>query len=370
MNNKKIYFILSIIILTAIAAIFFVSLSFNNYNSANSTKSANYFSSANLINANAIIGVAASSNITLMEFAIDSGIKYFREDITLNKNQEKTINNFTKEGANFIGIIDYTSLNLSSPCNPSINNCNWTLNDWNSTVYKIIRAYPEIHIWEIWNEPQLPIFQSGFQNGRPFNYYIMVESAYNIIKAYNKSDLVLCFGGDNVYDGQRSASIKDPDYEWASAAWQYGLSKYCDAISLHVYTDDKYLLNQSVSSNLTLRSIISNQIDLYEKLTDKPIFITETGIPSNNGTGIPSYILNDSLNKQAVFLNQSFSLYLSKPFIKGIIWFNLVGYEHKPYNLDFGLLNNTSNRSRLLKPSWYIFIKYLNESKVKNNIYK
>ncbi|MCL5433503.1 MAG: cellulase family glycosylhydrolase [Candidatus Marsarchaeota archaeon] len=360
MNNKiKYYFISSIIIFLIIIVSIILFLNNSYQASINKSNTANLSSNA----ANVIIGVAASSNITAMNFAIHSGVHYFREDIALNKSQEQIIKNFTKDDARFIGIIDYETLNISTSCNPIISNCNWTLDDWNSIVYNTIRAYPEIHIWEIWNEPQLAVFQSGFQNGSPYNYYLMAKSAYNIIKAYNSSDSVLCFGGDNVYDGQSIASINDPDFRWASSAWQYGLSKYCDAISLHVYTNDKYLLNQSIPySNSSLGFIINNQINLYENLTGKPIFITETGIPSNNGTGIPSYILNDSLKKQAIFLNQSFSLYLSKPFIKGIIWFNLIGYEHKPYNLDFGILNSTSNINLLRKPSWYIFMKYINES--------
>jgi hypothetical protein len=307
---------------------------------------------------NIIVGVEGSTNLKAMLFAIHSGIKYFREDINLDKNQEENIKNLSNNGASFIGILDYETLGLSTPC---ITNCNWTLQDWNKTVANVVRDYPEIHMWEIWNEPQLPIFQSGFQNGSTYNYYLMVKSAYNIIKSYNSSDLIICFGGDNVYNGQSFATMNDSNYRWAYSAWSYGLSNYCNVISLHVYTADTFLLNQTpYNSNQKISKIISDQLNMYENLTKKPIFITETGIPSNNGTGIPDYVLNDSLAKQKIFLNQTFSLYLSKPYIKGIIWFNLIGYIKKPYNIDFGLLNNTTMQP---KPAWYSFINYVKKYK-------
>ncbi|MGC8688155.1 MAG: glycosyl hydrolase [Candidatus Micrarchaeia archaeon] len=331
-------------------------MSSSNYNQ-------NLYNKGNQENtSNVIIGVAGSINQKAMLFALNSGVKYFREDIRLEKSQEGSIKNLTNKGANFIGILDYETLGLSTPCTL---NCNWTLQDWDNAVANAVKEYPEIHIWEIWNEPQLPIFQSGFQNGSTYNYYLMVRSAYNIIKSYNSSDLILCFGGDNVYNGQPTATANDSNYKWAYSAWSYGLSNYCDAISLHVYTADTFLLNQTAyKSNLQIGKIISDQLNMYENLTKKPIFITETGISSNNGTGIPDYIFDDSLTKQKLFLNQVFSLYLSKPYIKGIIWFNLIGYVNKPYNMDFGLLNNTTMQP---KPAWYSFINYLTSYNYKSD---
>ena len=357
---------LFIILIFMLLFVIFLFLIFNIFKPktliSNSISNVNSIYSNSIYNnkQNIIIGVAGSTNQKAMLFAIHSGVNYFREDIGLNSNQEANIKNLSNKGAHFIGILDYETLHLSTPCT---SNCSWTLQDWNNTVEEAVKAYPEVHIWEIWNEPQLPIFQSGFQNGDPYNYYLMVKSAYNIIKSYNSSDIILCFGGDNVYTGQAKATTNNSDFQWAYSAWQYGLSNYCDMISLHVYTGDTFLMNQTAhGSNETVGEIISNQLDLYENLTDKPIFITETGISSNNGTGF--YNLNNSQYKQNLFLNQAFNLYLSKPYIRGIIWFNLIGYVHPPYNIDFGLLSNLSNNIQP-KPAWYTFINYINYTRHK-----
>ena len=48
--------------------------------------------------------------------------------------------------------------------------------------------------------------------------------------------------------------------------------------------------------------------------------------------------LGFSPSKQEEFLNQSFSMFLSKPYVKAVFWFNLYGTADFPYNLDFGLL--------------------------------
>ena len=307
---------------------------------------------------NVIFGVAATTNASALKYSISSEIDYFRTDIGNNRNQERLIQNVTSAGGHYVGILDYVTVGASPSPNGCFSGCNWTLGDWNASVENAVESYPEIHVWEIWNEPQFTEWQSGFLNGSVYNYYLMLKSAYKIIKAHNSSDIVLCLGGDNVYGSGGYPSYSD--YVWAQQLWNYGAANYCDAISLHIYTSFTYLMtNNAYNSNQTLGNILNDTLSAYENMTGKPIWITEIGIPSNNGTGTPVY-LNDSTQKQSLFLNQTYSLLLSKPYVKGIFWFNLVGYVHPPYEIDFGLLNATTLKP---KPSFYDLVRFVTEYK-------
>ncbi len=282
------------------------------------------------------------------------GVHWIRLDISENKSFESYITNLTANNMSVLGIIDYRTMgvkfkniNGSLEC---VSNCNWTLNDWLSNVSDVVNMYPQIHVWEIWNEPQLPIFQNGFNNGSVYNYFLMLRGAYGVIKRYNQSDTILCLGGDNIYEGGNA--IWAYGYNWAKELWSYGASRYCSAISLHAYTGFTLMMNQSLGNGVTMGSIFNDSLDAYENLTHKPIWITEIGIPSNNGTGLGNR-LDNSYNKQAMFLNQTFSMFASKPYVGGIFWFNVNGHVDSPYNFSFGLFN----RSFSPKPSAYAFEK-------------
>jgi hypothetical protein len=283
-----------------------------------------------------IIGIAAA-NRTAINFAINNGLKYLRIDISLKQGQIKNVSSETAGDAHFLGILDYVTVGAQPSPSGCISGCNWTLEDWNASVLNAIQSYPEVHIWEIWNEPLAPIFMGGFENGSAYNYYLMVKSAYSIIKQHNSSDTVLCFGG---------GFLGDPtEYNWYGAVWAYGASKYCDGVSLHAYTNG-YLLNQTPSGSLeTVGQIFNQSLREYENLTSKPIWITEVGIPSNIG------------QSQVDFVNQNMKSFLAKPYVKGIFWFNLVDSPGSP---EYGLLNTTNMTP---KPSWYAFKSFLNNSK-------
>ena len=293
-------------------------------------------------------------NATATRIAMQDGIRYFRFDISPNATEEAFVENMSDEGARFIGILDYNTVGAEIRGGRCIANCNWTLADWNESVSLAVSDYPDVHVWEIWNEPQIAMFQDGVQNGSAYNYYLMLKSAHGIIKAHNNSDTVLCLGGDNIYSG--GASFDQNDYLWAQQVWSYGASDYCDAISLHAYSGFIYLMNQTpYGSFSTMGGIFNQSLESYEKLTGKPIWITEFGIPSNNGTGLGGE-LGNSQYKQAEFLNQTFNLFLSKPYVAGISWFNLAGLADAPYNFDFGLLNASTLAA---KPAMYAYAKEL-----------
>ncbi len=274
--------------------------------------------------------VNGPGNGTVTDFALKNGINCFRTDIFLSSNEISSISNGTKKGAQYLGILDYNTVGAQPSGNGCVSGCNWTLADWNASVANAIRDYPDVNEWEIYNEPLASIFISGYDNGSALNYFNMIKGAYTIIKSKEPNSTVVCFGGAMMYPVQSAAA----DYQFYKAVWQYGASRYCDAISLHAYSLPYYDLNQSVYGNVTLGQLYNYTLFMYENMTGKPIWITETGITSNNWV----QGLNMSQQKQASFLMQDFGLFASHPYVKRVYWFNLQG-PASGNTPDYGLLN-------------------------------
>jgi len=281
-----------------------------------------------------IIGVegAVMNNSVAMKI-YDDGVRWLRFDIRLNSSYESYIKNLQHMGFKILGILDYQTLGVGIERGACTKDCNWTLEDWKNAVEEALETYPNITAWEIWNEPEISEFQSGMlDNGSPYGYFLIDREAYKEIKAKNQNDIVICLGGDNLFGGTVQES--EEGYLWAAAAWSYGLGNYCDAISLHAYSMP--LLLNSTLYNSTVGQQFAYWLGMYENLTKKNIWITETGMPSDSNSTYQE--LGFSPSKQEEFLNQSFSMFLSKPYVKAVFWFNLYGTADFPYNLDFGLL--------------------------------
>ncbi len=288
-------------------------------------------------------------NSTAMRIAIDNGITCYRTDISLSQGAINFVSNASKAGAQYLGILDYDTVGAQPSRYGCLSGCNWTLNTWNASVANAVADYPSIHEWEIYNEPLIGEFVSGYENGSAINYFNMIKSAYYIIKSRDPNATIVCFGGAQMFPGSTVAV----EYAFYQQVWSYGAYKYCNAISLHAYSQPYYNFSQQVGSGYTLRQVFNFTLNLYENLTGKPIWITETGIPSNNWTtGI-----NMSEQNQASYLTQDFRFFASYPFVKRIYWFHLVGYNGK--NEDYGLLNMTTLQP---KPAWYSFISFLHNS--------
>ncbi len=288
-------------------------------------------------------------NTTVMRYAIANGIKCFRADIYNSESEINFIANATKAGAQYIGILDYATVGAQPSIYGCVSGCNWTLDTWNASIVTAIDDYPEIHVWEIYNEPLGANFASGYENRNASHYFNMIKSAYSIIKSRDPNATIVCFGGAQMFSAFSSNSVQN-EFIFYQQVWKYGASKYCDAISLHAYNQPYYNFDQIVNNGVTLEQSYNNTLNMYENLTNKPIWITETGMPSNNWT--PG--INYSEQKQAAFLVQDLNFFASHPFVKRIYWFHLIGYANK--REDYGLLNMTTLQP---KPAWYSYLYFI-----------
>ncbi|MGC8651856.1 MAG: glycosyl hydrolase [Candidatus Micrarchaeia archaeon] len=278
------------------------------------------------------LGVCTHGNESSELYALEHGVRRFRTDISLSGSQEALLGmEHNMYNANYLGILDYETLPGGS------SNKNWSLEEWNASVANAINAYPWISAWEIWNEPLVAQFQTGYMNGSAHNYYMLIKSAYTIIKAREPNATIVCFGGAPIADY--------PAMLWYAQVWNYGASKYCDAISIHAYQYAPALLS-SEQLQAWKASIYA-----YENLTGKPIWITEFGMPSYS-----EELQGYTQSMQEAFFAQSLNLFNSMSFVKRAYWYDLWGLSDGAAGNNFGLLNLTDPNSSVTSKAWHAFL--------------
>lgn len=129
-------------------------------------------------------------------------------------------------------------------------------------VYESVRHYPWVLYWEIWNEPDLP----GSWRGTPAEYARLLAVAYHQVKRANSRAKVLL--GGLALDGQRV----DPDFlEDILTDARYPAARSFDIMNFHIYDLSKMRTRMDYIRTTLARHGAS----------DKPIWVTETGYPSD-----------------------------------------------------------------------------------------
>lgn len=151
-------------------------------------------------------------------------------------------------------------------------------NVWAGYVRQTVTHYSGmVHYWEIWNEPDLSFFWSGSSA----DYALLLQVAYQVIKAVDPSAKVVMAGmvaPDLAFVTQVLDALRlDP-----SAA---RLHDFFDIFAWHAYGNAS-----AVFSNVTrLRTLLATHGQ-----SSTPIWITEDGFPSSNPNGEPrqaAYVL-------------------------------------------------------------------------------
>jgi len=254
-------------------------------------------------------------NDSIAKELVEGNINWIRTDATT-----QSLNNIVpianKYGIKVLAILDYRTMQDYGN--------KFTLSQWNQTVEIYTEKYSTIQAWEIWNEPTN--FLYGFNNGSAYNYYLLLKSAYRIIKSINPNAIVIGLGGVYLWN-----------INWVKQVINYGGLNYCDVVSLHLYPSMVILKD----FGLLYRNLYSYTINSYiQILKNKPIWITETGLMSSN---ITNYAQNMGNQSQYIYTTMN----LLKLFnIINVFWY---AWQDSSYYGTWGLVNDKG----MLKYSYY-----------------
>ena len=252
---------------------------------------------------------------TIAEELVKGNINWVRVDATI-PHLNNIVPMANSYGIKVLAILDYQTMQVYGKT--------FTLQEWNQTVEMYVQQYRTIQAWEIRNEPT--IFLYGFNNGSAYNYFLLLKSAYRIIKSINPNAIVIGLGG-----------VYLEDINWVKQVISYGGLNYCDVVSLHLYPS---MVSLKDFGNL-YTNMYSYTINSYMQiLGNKPIWITETGLMSSNTT---NYAENMGNQSQYIYTTMN----LLKSFnIKNVFWY---AWQDSSTAGTWGLVNVNGT----LKPSYY-----------------
>jgi hypothetical protein len=193
------------------------------------------------------------------------------------------------------------------------------------------RYSSRVAAWEIWNEPNDPVFFAGAD---PRTYTALLRAAYRAVKAKDP-DAPVVFGG-----------LAFNDSDWLQKAYAAGAGGYFDVLGTHPYQavanlppdapDDgtKWRLTHVTS----VRDVMVRNGD-----EDKDIWFTEVGWSAHgvDGPGVPHWAYGVSRAEQADYLAQTLHLVANRyEYVTHVFWYRerdaRTGDVHQD---NFGLLD-------------------------------
>lgn len=224
---------------------------------------------------------------------------------------DAVINRLTSNGVNVLWILCYTAPWASSNSNrPTFHKpADWT--DWEDYVQFICNRYKgKIKHWEIWNEPDH--VSKTFWEDTPADFAVLFQKASAKVREVDPTNTVLSPGftgaGANFLD-----SLFDADPAFGS---------YFDILAYHVYVD---------SPNMVARYKQFAEITKKRNISDKPIWITETGYTTKGDAALEAV--------KADWVDQARVTQFSLPGVQRIFWYDFrAPYPYGDIDLEhFGL---------------------------------
>jgi exo-beta-1,3-glucanase (GH17 family) len=142
---------------------------------------------------------------------------------------------------------------------------------WGDWVYSVVNEFKQyVHVWEIWNEPNL---ENYFPGKDPVKYTNFLKRGYTEAKRADPTCKVL--GGSIAFTHQNARNFLE-------AIYQNGGKDYMDALSYHPYVDGWRSPDEEGGNNpypwlaSKVRPLMANYGDT------RPIWITEFGYPTGD----------------------------------------------------------------------------------------
>jgi hypothetical protein len=252
-----------------------------------------------------------------------NGTFWIRTDWVIGQEVDRFYDDMVSMGIKILAIINYGTMNMK----------NFSLAEWETTVRICLDRYPKVDGWEVWNEPNEPYFQLEYMDGTPRHYVDILRSSYYILKSRNPNATL-------VAPAITELEIQK-NMNWLQNVINLGALNYLDAVSIHLY------------SNTSINQQLLNQIK--SMVGDKPIWITEVGLPSVYSVIPDSYFApSHSESDQDAYLRDHMNLVVNKVVDK-VFWYELWdSVSSSGREAHFGLANATTK-----KPAYYTFMSFL-----------
>lgn len=182
------------------------------------------------------------------------------------------INGALARGMKVLGLIAYTpdwarapgSYFSAPPVDPAV---------FASFSAKVVQRYGDrVSDWEIWNEPNLPLF-FGFVDNRAQRYTELLKAAYPAIKAVQPHSTVIAAG-------LSPAFTPDGPPDFVNGMYAAGAKGYFDAAAMHPYVFPDGLAADPLNGWLDVELV--RRIMVYHGDGDMKIWMTELGAPTSD----------------------------------------------------------------------------------------
>ncbi|CAA9557441.1 MAG: GH39 [uncultured Thermomicrobiales bacterium] len=173
---------------------------------------------------------------------------------------DRAVNAEREKGLEILGLLDFTA-GWAVGEGREVSNTPPPHDLWANYVAQTVGRYKDrVHVWEVWNEPNVPVFWSGTKE----QYAALLSVTYDTIKRVDPGATVL------------GPAISGIDEEWLAAMpWD----KF-DALALHVYVPSSSLDDQGYSF---YNQGLPQMKQALARFPRKDIWITEFGFSSQGG---------------------------------------------------------------------------------------
>lgn len=177
------------------------------------------------------------------------------------------INGALSRGIKVLGLITYTpewarapgTYFSAPPVDPAL---------YASFAAKVVQRYGDrVSDWELWNEPNLPLF-FGFVDNRPQRYTELLKAAYPAIKAVQPNSTVIAAGLSPAFE-------PDAPPIFVNVMYDLGAKGYFDAMAMHPYVFPTGLAADPLRGWADVEVVRQIMVDHGDG--DKKIWMTELG---------------------------------------------------------------------------------------------
>ncbi|MDB5078966.1 MAG: hypothetical protein JWP00_890 [Chloroflexi bacterium] len=284
--------------------------------------------------------------------AKNMGVGWTREEISWDRVEpkpgqwnwgfaDKAVNASLSRGIQILGLLEY-NVNRSGGGNATISHTMPELNAWKTYVRQVVTRYKDkIRYWQIWNEPQDPVF---FASADPGQYAQLLAASYDTIKAIDPGLKVVSAGFVPVSNG----------IDWMEQMIAAGGRDKFDILGIHPYVNDPTPNvpggSMSPERGYWLSAGMNLAQGLAARLGNRPIWATELGFNTENTD--PNRHNKVSPEQQANYLVRTYAMGLSTNVQKYFVYqfhddtsnprdrYGLVGTDWKSQKPAYGAYAN------------------------------